>query len=74
METKNILGNKKKKTTWNKKIMEQIFCDRRNKSIRTKEQITYCMETKNSYGTKRRKQPETKKLWNKFSVIGGTNL
>jgi hypothetical protein len=55
METENIIGNKKKKTTWNKKIVEQFFCDRRNKSIRTKEQITYCMETKNIIRNKKKK-------------------
>jgi hypothetical protein len=55
--------------------MEQIFCDRRNKSVRTKEQKSqYTTKHKNIKGTKRRKQPRTKILWNKFLVIGGTNL
>jgi hypothetical protein len=55
--------------------MEQIFGDRRNKSVRTKEQKSqYTTKHKDIKGTKRRKQPRTKILWNKFSVIGGTNL
>jgi hypothetical protein len=55
METKKYHREQKEENNLEQKIVEQIFCNRRNKSIRTKEQITYCMETKNITGNKNNK-------------------
>jgi hypothetical protein len=63
-----LYGNKKHhREQKEENNLEQIFYDRRNKSIRTKEQITYYMETKNIIGNKKKKT-----TWNKKNC--GTNF